>query len=354
MKILTLTVVSAKVSAGPHVDFPVLVDVTHNDLRTVSNGGFVTNANGFDIEPTSDSLGTTKLKFQRESYDAVTGRIRMHVKVPSLTTATSIYLRFADPSVISDTQDANGTWNSAFIARHGFGNGASIATADSTAVGNNIASVGSFVANSGGQIYGAAAQGGFSYMTMSGSPLDGLNAFTVDIWIYNPGTGNDVAFFSDWSSQQTLWRYASSNDFRLIINWSDASSTDIAYTATGHATNTWTKMSVTYDGSTVRTYTNGSAGATAAASGKTVKNHTSSNVQKIGGGATGTEDYWRGRVDEMRISNVARAAGWIATEYNAALPSTFWTVGTVTDLTPEPGTLSGQIVFIGLGYDDEL
>ena len=45
-------------------NFTVLVSVTDATLRTISNGGHVANANGYDIGFYTDSSGSTKLKWE--------------------------------------------------------------------------------------------------------------------------------------------------------------------------------------------------------------------------------------------------------------------------------------------------
>ena len=48
---------------------------------------------------------------------------------------------------------------------------------------------------------------------------------------------------------------------------------------------------------------------------------------KIGAGFD-TSRYWRGQIDEVRISDSIRSADWIAAEYNNQnSPSTFYTLG---------------------------
>lgn len=48
-------------------------------------------------------------------------------------------------------------------------------------------------------------------------------------------------------------------------------------------------------------------------------------------GSNASNEYFSGSIDEVRVSNIARSADWIATEYNnQSSPSTFYTISTVT------------------------
>ncbi len=73
----------------------------------------------------------------------------------------------------------------------------------------------------------------------------------------------------------------------------------------------------------------------------------SSNGLYYGIGATdstngGNGVYFSGLVDEVRISNVARSADWITTEYNnQSAPASFYTVG--SEETPSSGGLPGDM-----------
>ena len=66
-------------------NFPVLVQFTHPDLRTTSDGGFVTNTNGYDIVLTA-SDGVTILNHQIENYSSNTseGILTFWVRFPVL------------------------------------------------------------------------------------------------------------------------------------------------------------------------------------------------------------------------------------------------------------------------------
>src|SRR4029077_3486466 len=66
-------------------NFTVLVSVTDPALKTLANGGHVANVNGYDIGFYADSGGTTKLKWEVESYNGTTGNLIAWVKIPSVS-----------------------------------------------------------------------------------------------------------------------------------------------------------------------------------------------------------------------------------------------------------------------------
>ena len=68
---------------GSHNNFPVLIDITDNDLRTCSNGGYMENASGYDIRFTT-YLGI-RLYHDIEGYDPISGRLTAWVRIPSLS-----------------------------------------------------------------------------------------------------------------------------------------------------------------------------------------------------------------------------------------------------------------------------
>src|SRR5262249_28636001 len=81
----TITIDHTKVPNTDQANFPVLISGTYAYLATTSNGGNVSNANGYDITFTSDAAGTQTLPYERESYNATTGAVNLWVKVPTLS-----------------------------------------------------------------------------------------------------------------------------------------------------------------------------------------------------------------------------------------------------------------------------
>ena len=80
-----LTIQSTQVSGTViHSNFPVLINHTDPDLRTVANGGNVVNINGYDIQFSAVN-GTTILEHDLEYYNPLTGEVTAWVKLPSPT-----------------------------------------------------------------------------------------------------------------------------------------------------------------------------------------------------------------------------------------------------------------------------
>ena len=72
-------------------DFPVLINITQNYLRSIANGGHVENPNGYDILFTD--LNGTKLNHQVEAYYPVTGNLVAWVRVPILSGSSTTVVR---------------------------------------------------------------------------------------------------------------------------------------------------------------------------------------------------------------------------------------------------------------------
>ena len=75
------------------------------------------------------------------------------------------------------------------------------------------------------------------------------------------------------------------------------------------ATNTWTHLAMTYDGTTMRLYVNGTQVATRAQTGSIA---TSTSALRIGGNSVWGE-WFSGQIDEVRVYNRALTAAEVAT-----------------------------------------
>src|SRR5258706_14400600 len=97
----SITIDHTKCGSSDSTNFPMLFSGTYTYLKTVGNGGNVTNVNGYDIIFTSDIAGTTLLDFELVNYSASTGTVEFWVRIPTLshTTDTVIYLFYGNSSI---------------------------------------------------------------------------------------------------------------------------------------------------------------------------------------------------------------------------------------------------------------
>ena len=139
--IKTITIDHTKVGTADSTNFTMLFKGTYSFLRTVANGGSVTNASGYDITFTSDAAGANFLNWELESYDPVTGTVIFWIRIPTLshTADTVIYMWYGN-SLITGFQ--GGPLGAAYDANyhlvyHLNDNAANTTIHDSSAYGYN-------------------------------------------------------------------------------------------------------------------------------------------------------------------------------------------------------------------------
>ncbi len=87
---------------------------------------------------------------------------------------------------------------------------------------------------------------------------------------------------------------------------------------------TWSQIAVTMSGTSVVHYLNGATNGSGTASTPIDDTGTNARIGSRNDGAT----MFKGLMDEVRISNIARSANWLTTEYNnQSSPSAFFTEG---------------------------
>jgi hypothetical protein len=317
--------------------FPLLFSVTDKDLRTVANGGSVATPSGRDIFFTA-SDGLTKLNHELESYNPATGQLIAWVNIPSLspTADTLIYVYFGNASAPVQ-QNPAGVWNSSYQGVWHFPNGTVLSANDSTGNINNGVNTGATA--SAGLIGGAARFNGSSNQIEINSAAKGLQAgdLAFSLWM------NPSAAFTSGMGYQTLLRLgdnASSNDVNLSLGDHSIGNPDgalhflvcnntncgqIATSQKSWSANTWYYLVGTYSpASGLKLYVNGVLAASNPA--VTSRGSAYATHAAIGAWTTGAAslDYFSGAIDETRISNTARPAAWIGTEYaNQNSPASF-------------------------------
>ena len=357
-----LTIDHTKVPNTNQSYFPVLINRTDTNWKVTGSGGHVGQADGGDFVFTS-SDGTTKLDHEIEKYVSTTGELIAWVEVPTLATATDteIYLYYGN-SGVADQWNINGTWNEGgsanFKGVYHLPDGTTLAALDSTSNGYN-GTITSATATTGQVGGGANFDGTGQKVAMSTMPSY-TSALTAGGWVKSGGTqetygGTIIGKRSMCANSTTDFPFniafdaGSGGGITAAFDSGNNFSYDATAAATlSNSTTTWHYVVATFTANgTSYLYVDG-AQASSASTNFTLASATSPwaiGTSTVGGGC-GTGGKLLGKLDEMRVSNVARSADWIATEYNnQSSPSTFYTASSEEAITVPgaPTSLSGTV-----------
>lgn len=333
-----LTVDNTQVSTISNTDltdFPVLISLTDADLAT--SAGFVTSINGFDIAFTS-SDGTTQLDHELEEYNSGTGQLLVWVRFPTLnaTTDTEFFVYFGNSSQTTD-QSVNTTWDSNFqLVMH------MDDLNDATTNGNNGTNNGS--GSTTGVIGNARSftnAGGDFISVADDASLDITGDLTLSGWVNSTNFADTPDFLTkgDFNESYSSWIRADGT-LRFATDGSTVTSSG-TITSGSNAYLVFTKNS-----SGRILYINGVASGNDAVTTNFTTNNSPFTISSSAYAITGS-------VDEVRISNTARNADWIITEYNNQLaPGSFYSetdeppVLANTEITTTTASAGGSAVLI--------
>jgi hypothetical protein len=330
----SITVAHVKVPNTDQANFPVLVAGTYAYLAHTTHSGTVTDLNGYDIAFYADPAGTTPLYWEIESYNHATGAVVFWVRV-SLATAedTVFYVFYGNASVSTFQSTASSVWDANFRAVHHLAG--SLDLANSVAGGAQLSATGAGVTSDAGMIGNAASYDGsdsFLSPTDHYSFLNLASALTISAWVKIGSSGNRTIFskLANYNTDLLLAAEATTL-FGQVNVGADGS----GFVTVADLVGNWKHVGMVYDGSLsgnanrLKIYVNGvpqtldfGAYSVPAATG-----NMGSNLDHWGG-YNHTGYRMAGLLDELRISDLARAADWIATEVNnQSDPSTFYGVG---------------------------
>lgn len=364
-----LTIDKTKV-ASDQTDFPVLLAVGNIPTDALdSNGGKPAIDGGGDLRFSSDALGATQLSCDVQQFeiqdDPATAKAEVWVKIPSVSSSvnTDFYMWWGKSAETQPARNASfgmeSVWDSNFKGvwhmTSGWNTGAN-AIVDATASAKHgtasiTAGAPTFTSPvgkwGGGKsircIDAASHSKDYKIAINGGSPLDfNIRGSTISAWLksYDTqqgwwiGKGDDST--RNWSMRGIGLNTA---DHKV---WWNRSGGDSSIKSSGTLSNdTWAHVSIVVaaDGSGTF-YINGSASGTFAAGTMTSENGTLELRLGAGGGGDvdARQESWRGNMDEIRISNTARTANNISTNYNSMnAPSTFLSYGTTTLMTKKKG-----------------
>ena len=321
-----ITINSAKVSGTSNlIDFPVLINLTDTGLKTAANCGHVQNSSGYDII-FSDSTQTIQLDHEIEKYDGTAGELIAWVRIPTLsaTTDTTIYVHFGHSSVCGATENPTGVWDNTYVGVWHLQDMNNIE--DSTSYSND--GTPSSVDDDTGKIGVGQDFDGNDYISVANNAnLSVTTGLTMEAWVKLSDAGNDQKILGKTEDTTRGYLLGVINGDLYPEIW-NSSGTRYYFQSGTISSNQWTHIAATWTtGGNMIGYVNGSQVNSISAGSANIG--TDTNILRIGVAPWDPlQFYVTGDIDEARISNTARSADWIKTEYNNQNdPSSFYSVG---------------------------
>jgi subtilisin family serine protease len=301
-------------------NFPVLVSITDANLQSVAK------ADGSDILFTAAD-GVTKLNHEIEKYTSASGQLIAWVNVPAVSASadTVLYVYYGNPTA-PPQQTPAATWDANYKGVFHLPDGSSLALTDSTGTSTFVNTKG--VTATSGQIDGAGSFDGTSQALDASTAAVTAAPLTLEAWVKptaltanGPTNGLILSLLKTnaWSGWYIQW---AGSMFKATAT---SNSSFTSSSSSVLSLNTWYHVVGVFGSDSSRTiYVNGVAGT----GDTTAKAPTFTPTEMHIGGIVGPGNWLPGVIDEVRISNVARSSGWIATEYNnQSTPGTFVTLG---------------------------
>lgn len=293
-------------------DFPLLVKFTAD-----TDIGANARSDGYDLR-FATSTGMV-LPYEREDYHVSSGSGSglFWVRVPTIRAAGSsssgavLYVYFGSGSA-ADGQTKTTVWDSGFKGVWHFGTSDSLLLTDSTTNASDGTNYGATAV--AGTVGGAAKYSGAQYVNCgTGASLNFTGDFTLEAWITptNPPLTNQALFGKHSSSNVGYWMYYNHPDYLrtialLGVNNTSLKAGEVNGGETAHVVGV-------RSGTTLILYENGAFVDSLDAGGSV--NPTSTNPFTIGRRSDSASYYYKGGIDEIRVSSAARSAAWVKFEY---------------------------------------
>jgi hypothetical protein len=319
-------------------DFPVLISLSGDWLKTTANGGLVASTSGYDIFFRA-SDGVTQLDHEIEKWDGNAGTLVAWVRVPTLSynSDTTIYIYYGNSAITNPTANPGGVWDDNFMAvwhlkEDPSGTAPQMKDSENSNHGTSQGSM-----TSGDQVT-AIANGGLDLdgsddyidAVNSGSVLNVEQNFTVEMWIKRKT--NDLPGEDSFLTK----KYGSYYSFKLNLTQEDALQLYV-YNGSGYTAATGGTITDTTnfhyiggyaDGTNLKVFRDGVVDPGTFPIGGTIPYDSNNLLMGTGIWNDVLGGYPDAIIDEVRISDMARDSCWIGTTYNTVnSPATFITLG---------------------------
>lgn len=304
--------------------FPIMVVIKDADLKSASHGGKVISESGADIRFTKDD-GVSLLNYEIETYNPATGELLAWVEIDSVskTKTPSLFMYFSNQFAANESSSA--AWNKTYKAVwHLKG-----ALSSKIPHANQFAS--SETLEGDKEVYIASEKNSSQFPCLNTpEDVDITGDITLSAWIYLSGK-KEQTIISNQSGFNGGYRLSVSKDRKLEFDIRNENA--VAAQINGKETGIelekekWYYVTAVYsdESDTMMTFVNGKFD-------RGLKTEISlagsTEPLQIGREPSKKIYYFDGLLDEVRISNITRSTGWIATEYaNQLNPSTFMNIG---------------------------
>ncbi len=296
-------------------NYPLWVDITDNALKLVAGGGSVTDADGDDIVPYSDSGLSSILDFEMEHYDGTAGRWRAWVRIPSMALGTVFYIGIGNSAITTPQIDENGTWDADFQAVYHMADDVEGSRGHDSTVNGQHATATNTSDETGLLKSSLGFNGTTAHVT---TPFTDLSyaAGTISCWAKPESAFNDGVQRVIWSmfngGTSDGFGFQKFLDGNFYAGWERSGNDDrvvVASTGTTYPNGQWVYYEVTWanGGNTILR-----------ANGVQLGVQGSLNaISNVGATFFAGTDLWLGQLDEFRISDVVRSEDWGKADYNS-------------------------------------
>jgi len=323
-----ITIDEANITDGADlVNFPFLVSITDNDLRSTTYSGKVKNSNGFDIG--FAAADGTALPFEIEQYNEQTGELIAWVNVNTIstTTTTVFYIYYGKTGVVTNPSSTT-TWNTDFGGSWHF-------TDLNDGTSNNYTLTDNNSVDTTGKIARARFVDGTGSQSIevNEAAIAPSGYFSISFWFNPSSTQGTIIDFSSGNGAGDPYFYFShtSSNVRFAFESNNDADVNFTYNTTINS-GTWYHVLFLgqHNGNDHRIFFNG---AQVASNGTSVDSKSSAlNDGKIGtyNASYGSgQGRYSGRIDALWIYNNVPSDEWVEAMYkNQDSPSTFFSVGT--------------------------
>jgi len=312
---------------GDLENLPILISTTDVDLHDKAQD------DGDDILFMDGSGMANRLYHEIEHYESSSGKLVAWVNATSLssTTDTVIWLYYGNPDC-SSQQHSIVVWDSNYLAVFHMSE-TSGAIQDSTGKANHFIKYGFPTYQQAGQIgYGIRGNGYDAYFSNSDMNLKDLSAQTLEVWFQigdiTEGHGSHIfgSKYDTWDDIRFGYRNHESK-MGFATTWDDGT-TELGadYTHNWNLDEWHHSTGTIQNGDKAVLYTDGVQ--VLLDDDVDFNFNGLDNIHIIGRRTVSSPHYYNGIIDEFRISDIARTAEWIQTQYNNQNdPSSFMSIG---------------------------